>query len=172
MPGWASCVKQQLPTSYLFYTCQCYFLNSSPASFPCCAHRSLLYFFISFHSLQIDPKIESVFVDSIDVCVNIRYLFLSFWLTSLCKILGSSTSLPLTQIYSSYGWIILHCIYVPPLLCPFICDGYLGCFHVLAILNNASVNIGVHVSFWIVVFSGYTPSTGIAGSYVVLFLVF
>ena len=27
------------------------------------------------------------------------------------------------------------------------------------------MNIGVHVSFWIVVFSGYVPNSGIAGSY-------
>ena len=45
-------------------------------------------------------------------------------------------------------------------------DGYLGCFHVLAIVNNAAMNIGVHVSFWIMVFSRYMPRSGIAGSYV------
>ena len=44
-------------------------------------------------------------------------------------------------------------------------DGHLGCFHVLAIVNSAAVNIGVHVSFWAMVFSGYIPSSGIAGSY-------
>ena len=44
-------------------------------------------------------------------------------------------------------------------------DGHLGCFHDLAIVNSAAVNIGVHVSFWVMVFSGYMPSSGIAGSY-------
>ena len=46
--------------------------------------------------------------------------------------------------------------FVPCLLNPFICQwGHLGCFHVLAIANTAAMNIGVHVSFWNIVFSGY-----------------
>ena len=36
---------------------------------------------------------------------------------------------------------------------------------VLAIVNSAAMNTGVHVSFRIVVFSEYMPSSGIAGSY-------
>ena len=44
-------------------------------------------------------------------------------------------------------------------------DGHLGCFHVLAIVNSAAGNIGVHVSFSVLVSSGYTPRSGIAGSY-------
>ena len=44
-------------------------------------------------------------------------------------------------------------------------DGHLGCFDVLAIVNSAAMNIGVHVSFSILVASGYMPSSGIAESY-------
>ena len=44
-------------------------------------------------------------------------------------------------------------------------DGHVGCFHVLAIVNSAAMNIRVHVSFSIIVFSGYMPGSGIAGSY-------
>ena len=44
-------------------------------------------------------------------------------------------------------------------------DGHLGCFHVLAIVNSAAVNNGIHVSFSILVSSGYMPRSGIAGSY-------
>ena len=44
-------------------------------------------------------------------------------------------------------------------------DGHLFCFHVLAIINSAAMNIWVHVSFWIMVFSEYMPRSGIAGSY-------
>ena len=44
-------------------------------------------------------------------------------------------------------------------------DGHLGCFHVLAIVHNASINSGVCMSFSILVSSGHMPRSGIAGSY-------
>ena len=44
-------------------------------------------------------------------------------------------------------------------------DGHLDCSHVLAIVNSAAMNIGVHVSFWTMFFSGYMPRSRIAGSY-------
>ena len=48
---------------------------------------------------------------------------------------------------------------------PFSVNGHLGCFYVLAIINSAVMNIGVHVSFQIMVYSGYMPRSGIAESH-------
>ena len=44
-------------------------------------------------------------------------------------------------------------------------DGHLGCFHVLAIVNSAMMNPGVHVSLSDLVSSVCIPSSGIAGLY-------
>ena len=44
-------------------------------------------------------------------------------------------------------------------------DGHLGCFHVLAIINSAVKNIGVHVSLSILVSAACMPSSRIAGLY-------
>ena len=43
-------------------------------------------------------------------------------------------------------------------------NGHLGYFYVLAIVNSAVMNIGVHVSLSLLVSSVYMPSSGIAGS--------
>ena len=45
-------------------------------------------------------------------------------------------------------------------------DGHLGCFHILMIVNNAAMNIGVLMFFWISVLGSfrYIPRSEIAGS--------
>ena len=94
-------------------------------------------------------------------------IFVFVWLTSLSMILSRSLHLAADGIISFffYCWIIFHCIYVPTFFNHSSVYGHLSCFHVLATVNSAATNIGVHVSFWIMVFSGYMPSSGIAGSY-------
>ena len=44
-------------------------------------------------------------------------------------------------------------------------NGHSDCFYVLAIVNSAALNTEVHVSFSIMVSSGYMISSGVAGSY-------
>jgi len=57
-------------------------------------------------------------------------------------------------------------MYIPYFTYPFI-DGDLDCFNFLAILNNASMNLGIQISFQILASNhfGYIPRSEIAGSY-------
>ena len=57
------------------------------------------------------------------------------------------------------GWVTVHYIYI------YHADRHLGCFHVLATVNSAEMNIGVGVSFWIILSSRYIPRNDIGGSY-------
>ena len=119
----------------------------------CSLLGSSVYYFSRFH---------------IYVCVWIyNTWFFSFWLTSLY--IRNSRFIHLSTTDSNsflfYGWVIFHCLNVPQLHYPFICwwtsrllpcPGYWRC---------CCSDHWVYVSFWIVVFLGYMPSTGTAGSY-------
>ena len=43
--------------------------------------------------------------------------------------------------------------------------GHLGCFHILAIVDSAAMNIGVRVTFLTIVWTGYMLRSGIAGGH-------
>ena len=51
-------------------------------------------------------------------------------------------------------------------------DGYLGCFHVMATVNSAAMNIGVHVFFELEFSPDRCPGVGLVAYMVTLFLVF
>ena len=77
-------------------------------------------------------------------------IFFFFWLHSVVTV---SKSLQVIQFHLFYSWEIFPSIYIPH----FSVDGHLGCFQVLAIVNSVAMDIEVHVSFWIMVSSGYMP---------------
>ena len=73
--------------------------------------------------------------------------------------------LQMVKIVSFYGWIIFHCMYTSHPLYSFICEGHLGCLHILAILNNSAVSIGVYsFSTNVFLFFRCIRRSGIAGS--------
>ena len=80
-------------------------------------------------------------------------------LTSLSVIMSSSIHIAANDIISLFLWlssIPLHTISYLSI--------YLGCLLVFTIVNGAAMNIEVHVSFQIGVFSRYMSRSGIAGS--------
>ena len=114
------------------------------------------------------------------------------WLTSLSMIICRSIHVSVNGIiHSLYGSVIFHykhvcvyiylwphniplCIYtqwngvytyISHLLIHSPVSGHLGCFYVLAIANSAAMNIGIRVTFCLVVFSGCMSRSEIAGSY-------
>ena len=64
-------------------------------------------------------------------------------------------------------WCVYHTLFIH-----LSADGHLVCFHVLAIVNSACVNIVVHISFLIRVFSEYSLGVGLLDHTVTLFSVF
>ena len=94
-------------------------------------------------------------------------IFVILWLTSLCMTdsnsihLITNTSISFLFMAELYSIVYMcHIFFIHSSV-----DGHFGYFHVLAIVNRAAMNVLVHDSFWIMVFSGYMPSSGIAGSY-------
>ena len=129
-------------------------VSSSPFSTSASLFLSCPWFFITiffwFH----------IYVLAYGICFSLSDLLHSVWQT-----LGPSTSLWITQ-FCFFLWLsniplyMCHIFFIHSSV-----SGSLGSFSVLAIVNRAAMNIVVHDSFWIMFFSGYMTSSGIAGSY-------
>ena len=133
--------------------------HSFPPWYPYICSLSL----VSISALQIRLSIPFFWIPHI--YINIQYFSRSDLPHFVWQSLGPSTFLKMTQFYSffmaaCYSFVhVYHIFFIHSSV-----DGHLCGFHFLVIVNNAAMNIWVHASFWIMVFSGYTPSNGIAGS--------
>ena len=93
---------------------------------------------------------------------NMAFFFL--WLISL-GLIPSKTIHIVNGKISSFLWDMFCYIYASLLLS--YTGSHLGSFYILATVNNATMNIVVHISFQVSVFIffGQTPRSGTAGSY-------
>ena len=125
------------------------------------------------HLLELAQSCIRWVGDGIQPYINIWHFF-SFWITLLCMTLSRSihvstnNSILLLVIAEQYCMVCIYHIFFTYSSV----DGHLGWFHVLAIVNSVAMHDGVHVSFWIMVFSGDRPRRGLLGNTAALFLVF
>ena len=99
--------------------------------------------------------ISTIFLGSVYICVNI-YVCFSLWLTSFY--ITASRFIYLTGTASNSFFFMAEWYFIVYMHHNFFIhssvDGHLACFHDLDIINSASVNSGIPVSFWTTVFSG------------------
>ena len=133
-------------------------------------HVCFLHLWLSF--CFVNMFICTVPLESTYKQHNVIFVFL--WLTSPSMTISRSIHITangiilffyMAKLYSTV--YMYHTFFIHSSV-----DGHLGCFHVLNTVNTAAMNIGVHVSFWIMVFFRYMPRIGIFWSYSRSVLVF
>ena len=144
------------------FICQSQSPNSTHLSFPtqcpytCSPHLCLHFCFANrfIYTIFLDSTymlIYKVFLSDISLCMTV------------CRSIHVSADGTISFLF--HDQVIFHCTYAPHLLHPFICqhNRHLGYFRVLAIVNSATNNTGVHVSFQAMLFCWYMTRSGVAG---------
>ena len=160
----ALCAVRQLPTSSLFYTSSCIDVSATLSAHPTfpsphCTHKSVLYVCISIPGLQIGSSVLFFQIPYIYIYIYIHTLIykvcfsLSDFLHSVWQTLGPATTLQMTQFHS-FWWlsgIPLYLCTTSFLSIPLLRDTWI--VSMWWILQSGAMNAGMHVVFWITVFS-------------------
>ena len=86
------------------------------------------------------------------------------WLTSLSMMISRSIHVAENGIILFFFMAEYYSVvYMDHIFIHSSVDGHLCCLQVLTIVNSAAVNIGLYVSFWIIVLSGYMPGSKTPG---------
>ena len=129
--------------SHFFPPPQCFHYGNQKIDFEICESVSFIYI-RSFVSFLLDSTSKWYYM-----------IFVFLWLTSLSMIISRFIHIAANAIISFFYMVEYHsivCMY-HIFIFPTV-SGYLVYFHVLTLVNHAAMNIGVHVSFWIMVSFG------------------
>ena len=109
-------------------------------AFVCCFCFVLLFICFIIH----------IWVKSYGICLSLSDLFLLREITSRSINIANDKILSLLGLSSISLYICTTSLSV---------NRHLGCFHILEIVNNAAINIGVRISIWISVFIFFQTNT-------------
>ena len=100
------------------------------------------------------------------ICKWHHMILVSLYQTSLSMTISRIIHVAHIALFFSFEeTVIFHCKYEPHILYLFLHWGIFSCFCLLTIVSSATTDFGNHVSFQIMVFSGYMPKSKITISY-------